>query len=602
MSVGAEPKDGPVTESGEIWEGVVPGILRDLYVGRRTGTLTFEHQGEHRGVHFRRGSIVNADTDVREDRLGAVLSRTGRLSDADRKRAEGFALRDRKRLGSVLVEMGLMDRAALEEALALHVDAVLSKVFGWTDGRYEFRPYEELPLADEMTLRVSTGDLILQAAHRVSDPDVVRYNLGDVDRALVASSDPLLRFQRIRLSPLDGYVMSRVDGVATAREVIRLVPAPRVEIERSLFGLLSTGVIEYRGGRRAGPAAAPAAAGVPSREADSSRSSPPAPMPAEAATVGPAATPDPAAAPEPAAAALERTVILDAPSFVEHPPVDPTVILDAPRLEDSGRADPTVVIDAPPLAEPSSPEQTILMREVPQLTAADLRRLEILDMYQGLRTRNHFDVLGVPRDATESQVREAYFRLAKRFHPDGQHEANLGGTRDALEAIFRRLGEAYEALRNPRIRAVYERNLAKAPLPPPPDASGPLTGVFEAPEAAVARAAESFAADRLWEVIQILEKAVPRAEGPLKQRGRVLLARAYARTPDWSKQAEELLLTVVQQDPSHAEAHLQLGAIYRSQGLRARALKALRRALELEPGNPEARRHVAELQDAARLP
>ncbi|MFN8092376.1 MAG: hypothetical protein U0599_09180 [Vicinamibacteria bacterium] len=40
-----------------------------------------------------------------------------------------------------------------------------------------------------MTLRVSTGDVILQAAHSVTDPDVVRYNLGSLDRALVASSD-----------------------------------------------------------------------------------------------------------------------------------------------------------------------------------------------------------------------------------------------------------------------------------------------------------------------------------------------------------------------------------------------------------------------------
>jgi Tfp pilus assembly protein PilF len=144
---------------------------------------------------------------------------------------------------------------------------------------------------------------------------------------------------------------------------------------------------------------------------------------------------------------------------------------------------------------------------------------------------------------------------------------------------------------------VYERNLAKAALAPPPDPSGPVTEVFEAPGAAVERAAESLAAERYWEVIRILERAVPRADGALKQRGRVLLARAYARTPDWAKQAEELLLTVVQQDPSHVEAHLHLGVIYRHQGLRGRALKSFRRVLELAPGHAEAQRFAAELQD-----
>jgi tetratricopeptide (TPR) repeat protein len=609
-------EDGQVTESGEIWEGVVPGILRGLYVGRRTGTLTFQHQGEHRGVHLRRGSIVNADTDAREDRLGSVLSRSGRLSEADRRRAEGFALRDRKRLGSVLVEIGIMDRPALEEALALHVDAVLSKVFTWTEGRYEFREYAELPLADEMTLRVSTGDLILQAAHSVLDPDVVRYNLGDVDRALVASSDPLLRFQRIQLSPLDGYVMSRVDGVLTAREVVQLVPAPRTEAERSLFGLLSAGVIEYRGERRPAAGATPAPSALEPM-ADTVAPGPPAApsTPESERGPGPERMPEgerePPLGPERESGSdslpgPEPTVILDTPSFVERASVDPTVILDRPRLEEAP-VDPTIVLDprqlpAPPARdEPPARDQTILLRDVPQLAPADLRRLEILDMHQGLRTRNHFDLLGVARDATEAQVREAYFRLAKRFHPDGQHEAQLGGTRDALEAIFRRLGEAYEVLRNPRIRVVYERNLTKAALAAPRDPSGPVTEVLEAPDAAVDHAAESLAAERYWEVIRILERAVPRADGALKQRGRVLLARAYARTPDWAKQAEELLLTVVQQDPSHVEAHFHLGVIYRNQGLRGRALKSFHRVLELAPGHVDARRSAAELQDAARL-
>ncbi len=250
MNPDRTPRDGDITDEGPLWEGVVPGVLRGLYVGRRTGSLTFIRDGERRGVHFRGGNIVNADTDVREDRLGAVLVRSGRLTEADRRRAEGFAIRDRKRFGAVLLQLGLLDRAGLEEALALHVDTVMSKVFAWTDGRYEFRHYEELPLADgEVSLRVSTGDLILQAARSVQDPDVVRYNLGDLNRVLVASSDPLLRFQRIRLVPLDGYVMSRVDGVLSAREVIQLIPLPAGDVERSLFGLLSTGVVEFRGAK-----------------------------------------------------------------------------------------------------------------------------------------------------------------------------------------------------------------------------------------------------------------------------------------------------------------------------------------------------------------
>ena len=73
----------------------------------------------------------------------------------------------------------------------------------------------------------------------------MRYNLGDLDRTLALSSDPLLRYQRISLSLVDGYVLSRVDGILSTREVIRITLLPQEDVQRSLFGLLSTGVLEY---------------------------------------------------------------------------------------------------------------------------------------------------------------------------------------------------------------------------------------------------------------------------------------------------------------------------------------------------------------------
>lgn len=624
MTSGSSPRAGQVTQRGPIREGAVLAVLRGLYVGRRTGTLTFARGEERRGVHLRHGTIVNADTNVREDRLGAVLVREGRLSDTDRKRAEGFALRDRKRLGAVLLELGLLDRAGLEEALALHVDAVLSRVFEWSEGQYEFCLLEDLPLLeDEVTLRVSTGELILQAARGVRDPEVVRHHLGDLDRVLLVSSDPLLRFQKVRLTPLDGFVMSRVDGTLTARDVIGLIPSPGEEVEHSLFALISAGLVEFRAAEprnRPRPVAAPKSA-EPTRAAEDSPSAPAR----DDATV------------EMSPQTLARLTDLARRAHVEQSSPDPTVVIDPEELakipmtrgtdaaaeetpeaetaEEEAGVDPTIVMAPPefsapgiapgeggPLVpshateEPPPVDPTVVMSGAFEpLSSAELRRREIVMLHQSLGTRSHFDLLGVPRDATEAQVREAYFRLARQFHPDGQHEPELSGLRDALEAIFRRLGEAYEVLRNPRIRAVYERNLNRG-LAAGGGGATPAAGVESPAEALLARAAESFAAERYWEVIQVLEKSVSRFEGEHKQRGRVLLARAYAKTPDWVKQGEELLVAVVQQDPNDAEAHFHLGVLYRGQGLRNRALSAFRRVVELVPDHAEARHQLEELR------
>lgn len=67
--------------------------------------------------------------------------------------------------------------------------------------------------------------------------------------------------------------------------------------------------------------------------------------------------------------------------------------------------------------------------------------------------RDPFEVLGVARDATLSEVREAYRRTVELFHPD-----RLVGVRDAVRAeAERRLAEANEAMRLVQVR--YRRPL-----------------------------------------------------------------------------------------------------------------------------------------------
>src|SRR5262249_40676337 len=153
--------------------------------------------------------------------------------------------------------------------------------------------------------------------------------------------------------------LSRVDGTVSAREIMQMIPLPPEETQKSLFGLLCTGVVEHAPGPpkgtapRVAPASRPAPAAAPQP--------PPAPAP-------------PPAAPPPAAAAP--------------PPPAPRPGPPAP----------------PPASAPSAPP-------VPPPAAAEERRREILDAFDNLKTRTHYEVLGIATTATEAQVKEAYFKL-----------------------------------------------------------------------------------------------------------------------------------------------------------------------------------------------
>ena len=64
--------------------------------------------------------------------------------------------------------------------------------------------------------------------------------------------------------------------------------------------------------------------------------------------------------------------------------------------------------------------------------------------------KDYYKVMGVARDATEAQIKQAYRKLARKYHPDVSKE------KDA-EARFKDVGEAYEVLKSPEKRAAYDQ-------------------------------------------------------------------------------------------------------------------------------------------------
>ena len=62
--------------------------------------------------------------------------------------------------------------------------------------------------------------------------------------------------------------------------------------------------------------------------------------------------------------------------------------------------------------------------------------------------RDYYEVVGVARDATQDEIKRAYRRLARKYHPDVSDETNA-------EERFKEAGEAYEVLKDPEKRAAY---------------------------------------------------------------------------------------------------------------------------------------------------
>ena len=65
---------------------------------------------------------------------------------------------------------------------------------------------------------------------------------------------------------------------------------------------------------------------------------------------------------------------------------------------------------------------------------------------------DYYELLGIPRDASENQIKKAYKKLALKWHPDKNPDK-----REEAELKFKELGEAYSVLTDPKKRRIYDK-------------------------------------------------------------------------------------------------------------------------------------------------
>jgi curved DNA-binding protein CbpA len=196
---------------------------------------------------------------------------------------------------------------------------------------------------------------------------------------------------------------------------------------------------------------------------------------------------------------------------------------------------------------------------------------------------NYYDILGVERSASESEIRIRFRQLARDQHPDRY----TGSDKEKAEARFQALTQALNVLTNPARRRQHDQEL-----------TGGVTANTNDPSQ-VARAYVSIGIKAYKEgnfpgARDNFDMAVK--HNPAEGKAWYYLALAAARIPSAGRQAVQAIETAVQKEPYNPTYLKDAGLLCKRAGLSAKAERYLEEALQWDADNQEVRAALNELR------
>ncbi len=255
--------EGPLRELG------LHDVFQLLDLSRKTGVLRItSHLRSNEGtVYFEGGAIVFAQMRKNARRLGERLVGAGRVSPTELERARAVQQREggRRRLGRILVEMGAISARELDREAERQVEDAVFEMLSWREGFFSFAEFPLSGAPPDALVHLPTEKVLMEGARRIDEWSRIETqvpHLGVIPAlAPVAPDGPVTQLD---LRPAEWAVLAEVDGVRDLREIAAAARMAEFDVARTMFGLVTTGVVTLRdpASHRAGPAAGTDAAAL----------------------------------------------------------------------------------------------------------------------------------------------------------------------------------------------------------------------------------------------------------------------------------------------------------------------------------------------------
>lgn len=233
--------EGPLKELG------IHDVFALLDLSRKTGVLrvTSELRRNEGTIYFDAGAVIYAEIRSNPHRLGELLLRAGKISEADLRRARDMQEQgDERQLGAILVAIGAITARELERHVRFQVEEVVFEIMSWREGHFAFVEGAAAGAPTGAGTRIPTDALLMEGARRIDEwsrIESVIPHLGVVPAlAPTAGGESTV----LDLRPAEWEVVAAIDGERDVRAIAESLGQSEFEIAKTVFGLAAAGIVE----------------------------------------------------------------------------------------------------------------------------------------------------------------------------------------------------------------------------------------------------------------------------------------------------------------------------------------------------------------------
>ena len=225
---------------GTLAERDFPDLVHELHRERWSGSLTLTHAGVGKSVVVKDGRLVFASSSSPDERLGELLLRRGRVTFRQYVEA-GRAVAPGRRLGAILVELGVLTPKDLVKVVVEHTQEIIYGAFQWQEGRYRLQP-GPVP-AEAITLKISTPDLIMEGLRRIDAWSRIERGVGGIRARYVRAADYEEAVRSMTLSFEKLSILTSLNGTQDVEAICVESSLPDFEVCRTLWAFRVIGLI-----------------------------------------------------------------------------------------------------------------------------------------------------------------------------------------------------------------------------------------------------------------------------------------------------------------------------------------------------------------------